>query len=86
MTKRPFTTKGVRAKEYLKLVHIDVHEPFDVQACEGHEYFITFTYDLSRYGYVYLMHRKFDFLDKFKEFKEESKNRLGNHLKALQSN
>ena len=50
MTKRPFTTKGVRAKEYLNLVHIDVHEPFDVQACEGHEYFITFTYDLSRYG------------------------------------
>ena len=26
-----------------------------------------------QYGYVYLMHRKFNALDKFKEFKVESK-------------
>ena len=74
MTKRPFTTKGVRVEECLELVHIDTCEPFNVQACEGYEYFITFTDDYSRYGYVYLMHGKFDALDQFKEFKVKSEN------------
>ena len=69
MTKRPFTAKGVRAKECLELVHTNMCGLFNVQACGGYEYFIIFTDDYSRYGYVYLMHRKFDALDKFKEFK-----------------
>ena len=49
-------------------------EPFNVQARGGYEYFITFTDDYSRYGYVYLMYRKSNALDKFKEFKVESEN------------
>ena len=32
------------------------------------------------------MHRKFDALDKFKEFKVKWENQLRKHLKALQSN
>ena len=40
--------------------------------------------DYSRFGYVYLMHRKFDTLDKFIEFEAESKNQLGKRIKALQ--
>ena len=58
--------------------------PFNVQARGEYKYFITFTDDYSRYGYVYLMHRKFDVLDKFKEFKVELENQLGKHLKAFQ--
>ena len=85
ITKRPFTTKGVRAKTCLKLVHIDVYELFNVQACGGYEYFITFTNDYYRYGYVYLMHRNSNALDKFKECKVESKNQLGKRLKVLWS-
>ena len=69
MTKRPFTAKGVRAKECLELVHTNMCGLFNVQARGGYEYSIIFTDDYSRYGYVYLMHRKFDALDKFKEFK-----------------
>ena len=42
--------------------------------------------DYSRIVYVYLMHRKSDALDKFIEFKAESKNQLGKHIKALRSN
>ena len=74
MTKRPFNAKGVRAKECLELVHIDVCEPFIVQTCEGYKYFTTFTYDYSSYDYVYLMHRKSNVLDKFKEFKAKLEN------------
>ena len=74
MTKNPFIAKGGRAKECLEFVHIDVCGPFNVQACEGYKYFITFTDDYSKYGYIYLMHRKSNALDKFKEFKAKSEN------------
>ena len=41
--------------------------------------------DYFRFGYVYLMHKKSDALDKFIKFKAESENQLGKHIKALQS-
>ena len=74
MTRRPFTAKGVRAKECLELVHTNLYGPFNVQACEGYKYFIIFIDDYFRYGYVYLMHMKSSAFDKFKEFKAESEN------------
>ncbi|KAK8613675.1 hypothetical protein V6N13_101432 [Hibiscus sabdariffa] len=37
----------------------------------GYQYFITFTDDFSRYGYIYLMRHKSEALEKFKEFKNE---------------
>ena len=69
MTKRSFSTKGVRATIPLKLVHTDVCGPINVQARGGYEYFITFTDDYSRYNYVYLMRHKSKALEKFKEYK-----------------
>ncbi|KAL1213184.1 Retrovirus-related Pol polyprotein from transposon TNT 1-94 [Cardamine amara subsp. amara] len=35
------------------------------------QYFITFTDDFSRYGYVYLMRHKSESFEKFKEFQNE---------------
>ncbi|KAL1206835.1 Retrovirus-related Pol polyprotein from transposon TNT 1-94 [Cardamine amara subsp. amara] len=35
------------------------------------QYFITFTGDFSRYGYVYLMRHKSESFEKFKEFQNE---------------
>ena len=71
MTKRSFTAKGVRVEGCLDLIQLDVCGPFSVHARGGYEYFITFTTNYSRYGYVYLMKKKFKALDKFKEFKVE---------------
>ncbi|KAI3453969.1 hypothetical protein Pfo_010632, partial [Paulownia fortunei] len=85
MTKRPFTSKGLRAKEVLELVHSDVCGPISVQARGGYEYFITFTDDYSRYGYVYLMARKSEALEKFKEFRNEAEKQLGKNIKTLRS-
>ncbi|KAL4367182.1 hypothetical protein GQ457_05G023760 [Hibiscus cannabinus] len=51
----------------------------------GYQYFITFTDDFSRYGYIYLMHHKSEALEKFKEFKNEVHNQHGNSYKALRS-
>ena len=86
MTKRPFTTKGFRAKECLELLHTDLCGPFNVYTSRGYEHFVIFIDDYYRYDYIYPMHRKFNVLDKFKEFKVKWENQLRKHLKALQSN
>ena len=85
MTKRPFKAKGNRATIQLELVHTDVCGPMSVQARGGYEYFITFTDDYSRYGYVYLMRHKSEAFDKFREYKAEAEKQLGIHIKQLRS-
>ena len=77
MTKQPFNTKGRRAQESLELVHTDVCGPMSTQAKVDYEYFITFTDDYSRYGYVYLIRQKSEAFEKFKEFRAEVENQLG---------
>ena len=47
----------------------------------GYKYFITFINNYSMFRYIYLMHRRFDVLDKFIGFKAESKNQLDKHVK-----
>ena len=85
ITKRPFSTKGERSKEPLQLVHSDVYGPLSVQARGGYAYFVTFIDDYSRYGYVYLMHKKSKTFGKFKEFMAEIEKQLGKSLKTLRS-
>ena len=85
MTKRPFLAKGERSKEPLQIVHNDVCGPLSVQARGGYEYFFTFIDDYSRYGYVYLMHKKSETFGKFKEFMAEAEKQLGKSLKTLRS-
>jgi hypothetical protein len=58
MTKAPFIGQSERVSDLLRLVHIDV--------C--FQYFITFTDDFTRYGYIYLMRHKSKSFEKFKEF------------------
>ena len=69
MTKRPFNATGHRANELLELVHSDVWVPMSIQARGGYKYFIIFTDDYSRFGYVYLMKWKSETFEKFKEFR-----------------
>ena len=85
MTKSPFTEKGERATELLGLVHTDVCGPMSTSARGGYFYFITFTDDLSRYGYVYLMKHKSDSFEMFKRFQSEVKKQTGKSIKTLRS-
>ncbi|KAL4377319.1 hypothetical protein GQ457_02G027920 [Hibiscus cannabinus] len=85
MTKAPFSGKGERASDLLGLIHSDVCGPMNTQARGGFQYFITFTDDFSRYGYIYLMNHKSEALEKFKEFKNEVQNQHGKSIKALRS-
>ena len=81
MTKRPFKAKGYRATKPLELVHTDVCGPMHVQARGGNEYFVTFTDDYSRYGFVYLMRQTSESFDKVREYKVEVEKQLGDHIK-----
>ncbi|KAK8533071.1 hypothetical protein V6N12_076352 [Hibiscus sabdariffa] len=85
MTKAPFSGKGERASDLLGLIHSDVCGPMNTQARGGYQYFITFTDDFSRYGYIYLMRHKSEALEKFKDFKNEVQNQHGKSIKALRS-
>jgi len=85
MTRNPFSGKGTRASELLGLIHTDVCGPLTITARGNYDYFITFTDDLSRYGYVYLMKHKSEAFKKFKEFQNEVENQLDKKIKALRS-
>ena len=85
MTKTPFTGKGERSTELLSLIHTDVCGPMSTQARNGLSYFLTFTDDHSRYGHVYLLTYKSEVFEKFKEYKSEVENQLGQSIKVLRS-
>ena len=85
MTKRSFGAKGNRAEDLLEIVHTDVCGPMNVKAQGGYEYYVSFIDDYSRFGYVYLMHRKSETFDKFKEFHAKVEKQLGKSIKTLRS-
>ena len=60
MTKTPFSGTMKQATDLLEIIHTDVYGPMSVQAHGKHRYFLTFTDDLSRYGYIYLMKHKYE--------------------------
>ncbi|KAK1647994.1 hypothetical protein QYE76_065799 [Lolium multiflorum] len=51
----------------------------------GYRYVLTFTDDLSRYGYIYLMKHKSETFEKFKEFQSEVENQRNKKIKFLRS-
>ena len=55
-----------RNRTLLDIIHTDVCGPINIEARGGYCYFLTFTDDLSRYGYIYLMKHKSETFEKFK--------------------
>jgi hypothetical protein len=83
ITKAPFTGQSDRVSDLLGLVHTDVCGPMSPIARGGFLYFITFTNDFSRYGYIYRMRHKSESFEKIKEFQNEVQNQLGKIIKFL---
>ena len=52
MTKNLFSGTMQRATDLLEIIHTDVCGPMGVDARGKYHYFLTFTDDLSRYGYL----------------------------------
>ena len=85
MTRTPFSGTMERATDLLEIMHTDVCGPMSVSARGGYRYFVTFTDDLSRYGYIYLMKHKSETFEKFKEFQSEVENHRNKKIKFLRS-
>ncbi|KAL0352578.1 UNVERIFIED_CONTAM: hypothetical protein Scaly_1646500 [Sesamum calycinum] len=62
-----------------------IYGPLNTLARGGYSYFITFTDDHSRYGYVYLMRYKSKAFGKSKEYRLEVENQTARKIKALRS-
>ncbi|GKA51813.1 retrotransposon protein, putative, ty1-copia subclass, partial [Tanacetum coccineum] len=77
MARKPYTHQVERAKDLLGLIHTDVCGPFKIMSRQGTSYFVTFTDDFSRYGYVYLLKHKHEVFETFKVFQKEVENQLG---------
>ena len=85
MTKSPFTGSCERGEGLLDLIHTDVCGPFRSTTRDANRFYVTFTDDYSRYGYIYLIKHKSETFEKFKEFKHEVENQLGRKIKILRS-
>nr|GEY24735.1 retrotransposon protein, putative, Ty1-copia subclass [Tanacetum cinerariifolium] len=83
MTRKLFPDYLEREIDLLGIIHTDVCGPLRHVSRQGASYFITFTDDYSRYGYVYL--HKHEVFETFKVFKNEVENQLGKTIKALRS-
>ncbi|GJZ37824.1 retrotransposon protein, putative, ty1-copia subclass [Tanacetum coccineum] len=70
-----------RGEGLLDLVHTDVCGPFRSAIKDGKRYYVTFTDDFSRYGYVYLIKHKSDTFEVFKRYQNEVENQLGRKIK-----
>src|SRR3954464_13859228 len=85
MTKTPFSGMMERATDLLEIIHTDVCGPMSVASRGGYRYVLTFTDDLSRYGYIYFMKHKSETFEKFKEFQSKVENQRNKKIKYLRS-
>ena len=72
-----------RVTDLLEIIHTDVCNPMSVEARGRYHYFLTFTDDLIRYGYIYLMKHKSETFEKFKEFQSEVENHRNKKSKSF---
>ncbi len=82
MTRTPFSGTMERATDLLEIIHTDVCGPMSVKARGRYPYFLNFTDDLSRYGYIYLMKHKSETFEKFKEFQSEVENHCSKEIEV----
>ncbi|GJZ56144.1 retrotransposon protein, putative, ty1-copia subclass, partial [Tanacetum coccineum] len=83
MARKPYSHQMESAKDLFGLMHIDVCGPFKIMSRQAAYYFVTFTDDFSRYGYVYLLKHKHEVFETFKLFQKEVENQLGKTIKSL---
>ena len=57
-TKHTRKKKTTRSTQLNEIIHTGIFEPHEVLFVDKEKYFITFIDDFSRYGYIYLLHKK----------------------------
>ena len=85
-SRQPFSKNcSQKNTQPLELIHSDVCGPMNVTSVGGSRYFVTFIDDCTHYTTVYMLKKKSEVLDKFKEFVESSERLIGKQVKKLRS-
>jgi hypothetical protein len=69
----------------LQIIHMDLCGPSRKEGTGGEHYFMLVIDDFSRLTWVSFLREKYDAFEKFKIFKELSKNHIGRKLKEIHS-
>jgi len=83
-TKVKFGTVAHHSEGLLDYVHINIWGPTKIASLGGHQYFVSFIYDVSRCCWVYFMRQKFEVLDLFMKMKKLMVKKNGRKIKVLQ--
>ncbi|KXJ69949.1 hypothetical protein RP20_CCG025350 [Aedes albopictus] len=79
----PFNGARDRATRPLERIHSDVCGPIEPASWEGHRYLVSFIDDYSHFAVVYLIRKKSEVFEKFKEFEAMATAACGTKISKL---
>lgn len=86
LSRKPFPKKSERKSSHpLELVHSDVCGKIENKSLGNAEYFVTFTDDASRYVWMYVLKKKSEVFEIFKNWKALVENETGYKLKTYRT-
>jgi len=85
MANKPFSASKTSSDRLLQLVHSDLCGPIPTKSLMGHQYFLTFFDDYSRFTIVSFMKSKSEVFTHFKAYHTLVENQLDCRLKSLQT-
>jgi len=74
-----------RAKMFGEEIHSDLWGPAPVQTLGHRQYYVSFTDDFSRLTHLYLLRRKSDTFQAYKEYEAWCRTQMGMPIKALRT-
>lgn len=85
-TRNSFKGKsGIQTTKPMELVHSDVCGKMGAPSLGGSEYVVTFVDDYTRYTWTYMIRKKSEVFQKFKEWKAVTEKSIGASVKTLRS-
>jgi hypothetical protein len=80
-----FRSRSTSATRILKLVHSGVFGPYSVPSLGGSMYYVSFIDCFSKKVWIYLLRKKVEVFEKFKEFKFLVENQRNKKIKVLRT-
>jgi len=81
----PYTRNEHKSSNVLDLIHCDIWGPSPVKSNLGHNYYVLFIDDYSRFTWLYPLKLKSDFYDTFIQFQKFVENQYSSRIKFFQS-
>jgi len=81
----PYTRNEHKSSNVLDLIHCDIWGPSPVKSNLGHNYYVLFIDDYSRFTWLYPLKLKSDFYDTFIQFQKFVENQYSSRINFFQS-